>query len=169
MLGDRWGVTPEEVRLPYACDALVPTPTLRAWRGVTVRAEPARVWPWVGQIRVAPYSYDWIDNLGRRSPASLLGLPEPRVGEPFTACGGRPLGRIVAVDPGRELTGEILGAVMSYRLRADPAGTRLLLKIVMDAARPVAAAVCLGDLVMARRQLLTLRSRAEQEPTWLPG
>ena len=86
MIGDRWGVTRAETTRPYPCDDLVPDPVLQAWRGVTVRASPEHVWPWVAQIRLAPYSYDWIDNLGRRSPQDLRGLPEPVVGESFTAA-----------------------------------------------------------------------------------
>jgi hypothetical protein len=81
MLGDRWGVTPAEVRRHYACDDLVDVPDLQAWRGVDVAAPPDAVWPWVCQVRAAPYAYDWIDNLGRRSPRRLLHLPEPRVGQ----------------------------------------------------------------------------------------
>jgi hypothetical protein len=83
------------------------------WR---VDAPAAAVWPWVAQVRLGPYSYDWIDNLGRRSPQRLIGLPEPRVGEAFTTAGGRKLGRIVSVDPGSHLTATIMGAVMSYVL-----------------------------------------------------
>ncbi|HET7432753.1 MAG TPA: hypothetical protein VFJ89_14690 [Nocardioides sp.] len=164
MIGDRWGVSEAETRLPFACDDLVASPTLTAWRGVSVAAAPEAVWPWVAQIRVAPYSYDWVDNRGRRSPRRILGLPEPRVGDPFTASGGRDLGRIVAVDPGRQLTGTILGAHMSYLLVPGPAATtRLLLKVVMPTSRVAAPVICLGDLVMARRQLLNLRRLAEQE------
>ena len=100
---------------PYACDAFVTTPALEAWRGTSVDAPPDLVWPWVAQIRLAPYSYDWVDNLGRRSPRTLLGLDEPVVGETFTACAGRPVGRVVAADPGRSLTGFILGAYMTLR------------------------------------------------------
>lgn len=163
MIGARWGVTEAETRLPFACDDLVGSrPALEAWRGVTVDAPPVLVWPWVGQVRVAPYSYDWLDNLGRRSPRDLAGLPEPRVGEPFTRSGGRPLGRIVAVEPGRQLTGEILGAYLSYLL--VPLGqsrTRLLLKVVMDTSPVFAPLLSAGDLVMARRQLLNLKARAE--------
>jgi hypothetical protein len=111
----------------------------------------------VAQIRLAPYSYDWIDNLGRRSPQRLYGLPDPVVGDPFTtALGGRQLGRILAVDPGEHLTGQIMGAVMSYVLVPDGSTTRLLLKIVMRKGRAVAPLVLLGDLIMARRQLLNL-------------
>ena len=71
VLGDRWGVTDAEVARRYPCDDVVPAPVLQVWRGVTVRATPELVWPWVTQLRLAPYSYDWIDNLGRRSPQEL--------------------------------------------------------------------------------------------------
>ena len=162
MLGAVWGVTAEEQALHYACDEFVDAPRLRAWRGVDIAAPAESVWPWVAQVRVAPYSYDWVDNRGRRSPQTLLGLPEPVVGEAFTASGGRPLGRIVHVDPGRSLTATILGAHLTYAVvAAAPAQTRLLLKVVMDAGPVLAQAVCLGDLVMARRQLLNWRRLAE--------
>ncbi len=162
MLGQRWGVEDAEVERRYACDGFVTDPTLEAWRGIDVAAPPQQVWPWVTQIRVAPYSYDWVDNLGRRSPRTLLGLPEPAVGEPFTACAGRSVGRVVAVEPGRSLTGFILGAWMTYDVVPATGGaTRLLLKIVMETSRPAAALVTLGDLVMARRQLRTWKALAE--------
>jgi hypothetical protein len=164
VIGDRWGVTDAEVALRFGCDELLEAPVLSAWRGVTVSAPPERVWPWVGQIRVAPYSYDWVDNLGRRSPRTLLGLDPPRVGEPFTRTAGRPVGELLAVDPGRELTGRILGALMSYRLVPDgDASTRLLLKVVMRRGRVVAPVVSVSDLVMARRQLLTFKELAERD------
>lgn len=161
MIGDRWGVTAAEIARPYPCDEVVAAPVLQAWRGVGVAAAPERVWPWVAQIRLAPYSYDWVDNLGRRSPRELRGLPEPSVGEPFTATAGRPLGRILAVTPGEQLTARIMGAVMSYVLVPDGSGTRLLLKIVMGGPRVLAPLVSVGDLVMARRQLLNLQHLAE--------
>lgn len=162
VIGDRWGVSDAETTRPYPCDELVPAPTLQAWRGVSVAAPAAAVWPWVAQIRLAPYSYDWVDNLGRRSPQELVGLPEPQVGDTFTASGGRRLGRILSVDPGVQLTGSVLGAVMSYVLVPQGADTtRLLLKVVMGGTRALAPLVSVGDLVMARRQLLNLGRLAE--------
>jgi hypothetical protein len=77
MIGDRWGVTDSEILRPYPCDEFVVSPTLQAWRGVWVEAPVAAVWPRVAQVRLAPYSYDWIDNLGRRSPQQLVGLLSP--------------------------------------------------------------------------------------------
>jgi hypothetical protein len=161
MLGDRWGATDEETRRRFPCDDLVSAPALEAWRAVDVAAPAGAVWPWVTQLRAAPYSYDWVDNLGRRSPRELLRLPEPEVGDSFTSVGGRPVGRIESLEPGRQLTGSIMGAYLSYVVHPrGELGTRLLLKVVMQATRfPVA--LCLGDLVMARRQLLTLKRLAE--------
>jgi len=162
MIGDRWGVSDSEVRRSYPCDDFVDSPALQVWRGVRVQAPPEAVWPWVTQVRVAPYSYDWIDNLGRRSPRELTGLPEPRAGERFTAAGGRQLGRIVSVERGRQLTGTIMGAVMSYVLVPEgDRATRLLLKVVMPAPRWIGPALSVGDLIMARRQLLNLKQLTE--------
>ncbi|HEY2273111.1 MAG TPA: hypothetical protein VGH30_10070 [Jatrophihabitantaceae bacterium] len=163
MIGDRWGVTEDDVARHYSCDDLVPAPVLQVWRGVTVHAGADAVWPWVTQIRLAPYSYDWIDNRGRHSPQQLRGLSEPSPGEHFTTVGGtRPLGRILTVDPGVQLTGRIAGAVMSYALVPAAESTRLLLKVVFARCRYSARLLCVGDLVMARRQLLNLKRLAEQ-------
>jgi hypothetical protein len=163
LIADRWGVSDSEISRPYPCDEFVASPTLRAWRGVHVDAPPEAVWPWVGQVRLAPYSFDWIDNRGRRSPRELAGLPEPRVGESFTSVGGRARGLIVSVEAGKQLTGTIMGACMSYVLvpqRDD--STRLLLKVVLRTTRWKAPGLSVGDLIMARRQLLNLKRLAER-------
>ncbi len=162
MLGDRWDVTNDEMLRSYPCDDFVDSPALQAWRGVRVEAPAAAVWPWIVQVRVAPYAYDWIDNLGRRSPRQLLRLPPPEVGEAFTTAGGRKLGRIVSVDLEKQLTGRIMGGFMSYVLvPQDRNTTRLLLKVVMQTNRWAAVGLSVGDLVMARRQLLNLKQLAE--------
>jgi hypothetical protein len=139
---------------------------------VHVEAPAELVWPWIAQVRIAPYSYDWIDNLGHRSPQQLVGLPEPEVGERFTTAGGKKLGRIVSVKPGEELTGTIMGAFMSYVLVPQQHDrTRLLLKVVMRTSHLAAAGLSVGDLIMARRQLLNLKQLVERhfEGTSLGG
>ncbi len=162
MIGDRWGVTDAEVRRHYGCDDLLAGPAVAAWRGVTVRTRPEAVWPWLAQIRLGPYSYDWIDNLGRPSPRELRGLPDPVVGERFTsAFGGIRVGRIRSVTVGEELTGELSGVLMSYVLAPEGHTTRLLLKLAMPATRVLAPLITVGDLFMARRQLLNFAALAE--------
>jgi hypothetical protein len=58
---------------------------------------------------------------------------------------------------------EVPGGFMSYVLvREENDTTRLLLKVVMRTSRVVALGLCAGDLIMARRQLLTLKQLAER-------
>jgi hypothetical protein len=163
VIGDRWGVTDDELARPFPCDEWVRSPTLEAWRAVTVHTTTDQLWPWVTQVRLAPYSYDWIDNLGRRSPQTLLDLDEPAAGQAFTRAAGLKLGRVLSVDPPRQITGQIAGAVISYVLDQQPDGcsTRLLMKLITDLPRPLAPLLSVGDLVMARRQLLNFKHLAE--------
>jgi hypothetical protein len=64
------------------------------------------------------------------------------------------------------LTGKIMGAYMSYVLVAEsPDATRLLLKVTMRTNRWLAPGLSVGDLVMARRQLLNLKHLAEHTTT----
>lgn len=86
-------------------------------------------WARLRQVRIAPYSYDLVDNLGRRSPRELRDVPEPVVGDPFTRAFGLDQGRVLAVDPGRELTAWIMSTYMSYAVVPQAEGTRLLLKL----------------------------------------
>ena len=87
-------------------------------RAVTVRAEPATVFRWVCQLRVAPYSYDLIDNLGRRSLRRLTpGLERLEVGQRFMT-----IFRRVAFEPGRHIT----------LLHRGPAGTFAVTYLVVS-------------------------------------
>ena len=62
-----------------------------------------------------------------------------------------------------------MGAFMSYVLVPEEHDTtRLLLKVVMRTNRWTALGVSVGDLVMARRQLLNLKQLAERHPPGQP-
>lgn len=163
MIGDRWGVTDEETRRAYPCDGFVTRPTLVAWRGVTVDAGSEVVWRRVRQLRLAPYSYDALDNLGRRSPRECRDLPDPEVGDVFTHALGRDRGTVVAVVPGEQLTASIMGTYLPYVVESRSARTRLLLKVVGEVPAWVAPALCVGDLVMASRQLRRLATLAARD------
>jgi hypothetical protein len=166
-----WGTSAEERALPYPCDAFVARTDLACWRGVSVRADAATVFRWLCQLRAAPYSYDWIDNLGRRSPRTLTpGLERLELGQRVMT-----IFELVAFERDRHLTvrtGRFAPGLWrvvagSYVVRSLAAReTRLLVKLVAEArpGRLGAAAntfLAWGDLVMMRRQLLNLKALAE--------
>lgn len=164
VIGEQWGVTALEVARRYPCDEVVRSPVLQLWRGVTVETSPVEVWPWLCQLRLAPYSYDWVDNLGHRSPRELRGLADPRAGEPFSCVAARfGVGRVLSVAREEQLTASIMGTVMSYVLIPKGPATRLLLKVVMDRGHWYLPALAVGDWPMARRQLKNLKALAEAE------
>jgi len=67
-----WGTSEAERSREYPCDVLIPDPDDEMFRAVDVDAPPDELFLWICQLRLAPYSYDWIDNFGRRSPGRLV-------------------------------------------------------------------------------------------------
>ncbi len=89
----KWGATDEEFARKMVGDEVVSNPSFIATRGVTIRARPEEIWPWLVQIgskRAGWYSIDWMDNAG--IPSTRRILPEFQhieVGDfiPFTPNG----------------------------------------------------------------------------------
>jgi len=71
----RWGATDAEVKRSMPGDEIVSKPSFNATRAVTIHAPAHNIYPWIVQMgvtRAGWYSYDLLDNLGRRSAESLL-------------------------------------------------------------------------------------------------
>jgi hypothetical protein len=168
-----WGVDAAEMAARYPCDEVVPDPAEVWFRAVTVRAPRSIVFRWLCQIRVAPYSYDLLDNFGRRSPRTLTpGLDQLAVGQRFAT-----IFELVDFSRDEQITLRIttpaalacFGPVtLTYAVReAGSGGTRLVVKLnVGDKSegllyRVRRRALAWGDLVMMHRQLMTLRKLAE--------
>lgn len=65
-----WGATDAEVDALYPGTDLIPSGTRGATMAVTINAPPSKVWPWLVQMgyrRAGWYSWDYLDNFGRRS------------------------------------------------------------------------------------------------------
>jgi hypothetical protein len=168
-----WGTDEAERRLPFPCDRLVERVDAAYFRGITVDAQAATLFRWLCQMRVAPYSYDWIDNRGRRSPRTLTpGLERLAVGQSMMR-----IFTLVDFAQDRHLTLRIKHATSAYSLFGDLAvsylivaesrqSCRLLVKLVVQYPRSIRGAIMRlvlpwGDLVMMRRQLLNFKALAE--------
>ena len=64
-----WGSSPDE-RAAYPCDGLIESPERVLFRAIDVDAPAPLVFRWLCQMRVAPYSYDWVDNFRSAQPPS---------------------------------------------------------------------------------------------------
>ena len=172
-LATTWGTRPEERVGPWPCDQIAAPAAAALWRGVDVQAPAPVTWRWLCQLRAAPYSYDWIDNFGRRSPRTLTpGLERLAVGQPVMR-----IFRVASFVPERHLTltlapgrGELFGHVaVTYRVVArGERSSRLLAKLRFEPppglwGRALARLLPWGDLVMMRKQLRTLARLAERD------
>jgi len=168
-----WGTTPAEREAAFPGDRPEDAGTYLLWRGVDVAAPATSVFRWLCQLRVAPYSYDWIDNGGRRSPRTLDPQLErlengQRFMQIFILESFEPGVQVTLATPVGSRGARLFGVVrVSYWARAVTANrTRLLAKLRVVPARGLsgrAMRVILpwGDLVMMRRQLLNLKALAE--------
>jgi hypothetical protein len=159
MLGLNWGATPSERAAPLPCDALVTGACTRADRAVSIDASPAIVFAWLCQLRVAPYSYDLLDNFGRRSPRQRTPeLTHLDIGQRFMT-----VFTLESFVDGEQVTLRTKRVAVTYTVRPLKAGARLHARVLFEVPPFVGRAVVLGDLVMMRKQLLTLKSLAECE------
>ena len=171
--GLTWGATPDEVAARMPGDELVPHPTFDATRAITIAARPVEVWPWLVQAgtgRAGWYSYDLVDNLGRRSADRIMPeLQNLAAGDtiPMTPSGRLGL-RVDSLDAPRSMVWGSAGeTTWSWVLVEAPArSTRLVTRFRSRSVAGIPTAVFLlplelGDSVMMRKMLLTLKGRAE--------
>jgi hypothetical protein len=167
-----WGAREDEMCRPYPCDGLLAGPEEQWFRAVTVAADRATVFRWLCQLKVAPYSYDLLDNSGRRSPRHLTpGAEQLEAGqrvmrifrlEDFTE--DRQLTLVMDDPKGLRIFG---GFAVTYAVTDEDHGTtRLVAKLVIGDGEGVLGRLrrplmAWGDLFMMRRQLLTLRKLSE--------
>jgi len=125
-------------------------------------------------MRVAPYSYDWLDNLGRKSPGKLTpGLDAVEVGQEFMKIfelidheTDRHLTMRMKQDaPGCKLFGD---TVVSYVILSEnERSCRLIAKLLIRYPKGILGSILRlelppGDWIMMRRQLLNFRKLSEK-------
>jgi hypothetical protein len=168
-----WAVRPDEMEKFYSCDGHLADPDAILWRAVDIAAPASTAFRWLCQIRVAPYSYDWIDNRGRRSPPELT--PGAEILEPGQSM--MSIFRLVDLKTPEHLTIVMsslwglmtFGAVaVTYQvLTQQDRRARMVVKLRVRYPRTLWGR-CMrilfpwGDLWMMRKQLLTLKRLAER-------
>ena len=173
MIFQYWGATAEEINSSVVGDDLCSDATVVATRSITIGAAPQEVFPWIRQMgfgRGGWYSYDWLDNLGRKSATTIhdewqsveAGDKIPSGPISFTAA---------IVDAPRHFVLEIqslgkkspkLHFTLAYELRDNPQGTRLVTRMRSRINLPLGSLfekliLAPGDGIMLRRQLLNIK------------
>jgi len=168
-----WGATEAECADAYPCDDLGFAHDDTFFRAIDVAAPPALAFRWLCQLRAAPYSYDWLDNFGRRSPPHLIpGLEHLAIGQRIMIIFrlvGFTFGTSLTVESTSGLGNAVMGNVAgSYVVREIPGGSRLIAKVLVryprgPYGRVLRAFMPHADLFMFRKQLLTLQRYAERD------
>lgn len=177
MLFESWGATPDEIAGAVVGDDLCPDARAVATRCITIDAPPHEVFPWIRQMgfgRAGWYSYDWIDNLGRKSARKIHSEwqhvssgdrvpagPMAFVAEDVNA----PHSFVLSMTP-RGVRKKLM-FTLAYELRPHSDGTRLVTRmrarVAVPGGRLLERLLAIGDGVMVRKQLLTLRKIIESK------
>jgi hypothetical protein len=171
----RWGATAGELTRAMPGDGELFEASFTATRALTVRARPEHVWPWLVQTgfgRAGWYSYDWLDNLGRRSAERIVPeLQDLSIGDwiPMSATvNERTAFRVALLEPPTRMLWTKPDSTWSWVIEPIDAGrTRVVsrLRCRHDPRSALGFAgmllMELGDFPMFRRMLLNLRRRAE--------
>jgi len=174
-----WGTDQHMRTVSWECQKYVPEPNETFFRCVRVAAPKEIVWRWMCQLRVAPYSYDWLDNAGRESPRILTpGAERLTVGQRILI-----IFRIVEFNDGESMTLRVAphwrwlwgNVTCTYKTLDNGDGTCGLYLALSAHSIPgkIAGPTGLfwvrkfffpwGELAMVRKQLLTIKTLAEQQ------
>jgi len=173
----RWGATPEELARSMPGDEIVHHPVFNATRAITVNAWPEDIWPWIVQIgfyRGGWYTYDLLDNPGRRSAERIVPeLQHMEVGDLVPFGPGNSAGIWVKeLVPNRSMVWwnkKDDRTTWVWSLDPLPDGkTRLVTRVraPVSWAQPLSAVwlvmLELADFPMMRKCLLGIKRRAER-------
>jgi hypothetical protein len=177
-----WGSEPKERSARMPGDAYLedgPPTRVVMTRAISIRARTEAVWPWLAQLGRGAgwHSIDRLDNGGRVSAWHIVSwIPEPQLGDASA------LGYLRHIEPGRSLVwwlsglkfaGAVSRLVVDIQLAPAGEGCRLVIRMSADATGATASIALLVfrfiDSVMACRQLIGIKQRAERTEAGLAG
>jgi hypothetical protein len=160
--------------MAYPCDRYLLRNAVCYYRGITIEASPKIIYLWLCQMNYAPYSYDWLDNFGIKSPDYLIKnahMLEKRQTfmTVFPLLSYAPNKHITFASPSNpildHLYGQFLVSYVIYKLNSQK--SRLLVKIRWSFPKGVMGKILRFfaarlDLIMMRKQLLNFKKYSEQ-------
>lgn len=177
-----WGTRLEEQTMAFPRDHSVSSCDHTLFRGIDVNSPASIMFRWLCQLKVASYSYDWVETLEalffkgefsfRRSPRELI----PEIDQLSVGQIAMNIFRILEFEVNRSLTLEmhlesaidLFGKIIvSYMiLPTTELKCRLIAKICITYPRHVILYwmrwfLPWADLIMCRKQFLTLKQLAE--------
>lgn len=176
-----WGATEAEATATLPGDDLLTDADGESTRAISIEAPPSAIWPWIAQMGPSPrggvYTYDWIENLlGLDIHSVDHVMPEyqhPEAGEEI-GLGSNTM-RIELVDPERTFAfrSDDGNWLWSFNLIPDGDSTRLIsrnrFRLPTLGAKLGILPMEPGSLVMERKMLLGIKSRAEGLATQAEG
>lgn len=171
-----WGARPDEVARRLPGDDLLADAAMVSTRAITIDAPTSAIWPWLIQMgpgRAGAYTYDWIENLlGLDMQSADEIVPEwqsMEVGYTWRNPQGQGM-RAEIVDPERAIVmrAEDGRWVWAFVIVPEGDGTRFISRnrfVLSGGTLARWASIYLmepGSLVMERRMLLGIKSRAER-------
>lgn len=173
-----WGSRKEERKQVFTCDRIVRNKNGGYFRAVDVSAPPEIVYKWICQMKAAPYSYDKLDNGGRKSPQQLIpGMDKLKIGEKmmtiFTIGHFIPNQEVTLIMdvPPKPYDRFYVPTAITYRLISKKVGkqlyTRIIVKYVAEWKKTFWGTaeklfVIVADFIMMRKQLLNFKYLSER-------
>jgi hypothetical protein len=172
----QWGSTPEDRKLPFTCDTLLREKNDEYFRAVNISAPADLVYRWICQMKVAPYSYDKLDNGGKQSPQHLTpGIDKLKIGDKMMT-----IFHVEHYIPNEEITLVMdvppanyakwyVPTVITYKIiREDKHSSRVVVKYIANWPKTFFGQlerlfIIVADFIMMRRQLLNFKKLAERD------
>lgn len=167
----------EESHSDVVGDELCSHAQLITTRAITIEASPEQIFPWIRQMgfgKAGWYSYDLLDNLGRKSATSIR--PEWQNVHSGDAIPGGPVSftAVVVTVPhsfvllfhGHKGFSKRICFSLAYELRQTGASTRLVTRVRARIDFPLGGFIAKyllgpGDGFMLRKQLRSIAERAD--------
>lgn len=174
-----WGSLPDERKLVFTSDKYVKNRNDEYFRAVDINAPSDLVFRWICQMKVAPYSYDRLDNKGNESPQQLTpGMEKLKIGDKMMTIfnvdnfiSNKEVTLVMDVPP-KPYEKFYVPTAITYRILPARDGIKNHCRVVVKYSakwkntllgNAEKLFIIFADFIMMRRQLLNFKRLAERD------